>query len=176
MFSVIASPLTDALKGDKRKGKIEWTDTCHVAFQKLKELLCTKPILHAPNFNRQFIVQTDASDFGMGIVLSQVDDKQNEHPILYLSKKFSNSERKYCTTERECAAIIYAIKKLHFYLDGHQEFLIQTDHNPLTWLKSNSNSNSRLMRWALALQPYNFKIVHRKGTLHKNVDVLSRIK
>ncbi|GBL73262.1 Transposon Tf2-9 polyprotein, partial [Araneus ventricosus] len=123
---------------------------------------------------REFIVQTDSSDMGMGVVLSQLNEDKEEHPILYLSKKFSNVERKYCTTEKECASIIFAIKRLHYYLDG-QNFTIMTDHNPLVWLKSNASSNPRLMRWALALQPYNFKIIHRPGKNHQNADSLSRL-
>ncbi|GBN63715.1 Transposon Tf2-9 polyprotein [Araneus ventricosus] len=111
---------------------------------------------------------------GMGVVLSQLNENKEEHPILYLSKKFSNVERKYCTTEKECASIIFAIKRLHYYLDG-QNFTIMTDHNPLVWLKSNASSNPRLMRWALALQPYNFKIIHRPGKNHQNADSLSRL-
>ncbi|GBM54925.1 hypothetical protein AVEN_77831-1 [Araneus ventricosus] len=109
----------------------------------------------------------------VGIVMSQRDSKNEEHPILYLSKKFSDSERKYSTTERECACIIYAIKKLKYYLDG-QKFTIQTDHNPLVWLKINAGTNPRLKRWSLCLQPFNYKVVHRAGKKNQNADCLSR--
>ncbi|KAF8768490.1 Retrovirus-related Pol polyprotein like [Argiope bruennichi] len=131
-FSVIAAPLTNALK-----------------------------------------VQTDASDVGMGVVMSQLDSEGKEHPILYLSKKFSDAEKKYSTTEKECASIVYAIKKLKFYLDG-QHFTIVTDHNPLVWLKTNAGNNPRLMRWSLALQPYNYTVTHKPGSKHQNADGLSR--
>ncbi|GFT85907.1 transposon Tf2-9 polyprotein [Trichonephila clavipes] len=96
----------------------------------------------------------------MGAVLTQLTEQGEEHPILYLSKKFSEVEKRYCTTEKECASIVFAIKRLHYYLDGNS-FLVMTDHNPLVWLNRNVSSNPRLMRWALALQPYNFRIVHR---------------
>ncbi|GFT98957.1 hypothetical protein TNCV_3793461 [Trichonephila clavipes] len=96
--------------------------------------LIDKPVLYAPNFEREFIVQTDASNAGMGAVLTQLTEQGEEHPILYL---------------------------------------IMTDHNPLVWLNRNVSSNPRLMRWALALQPYNFRIVHRSGKSHKNADSLS---
>ncbi|GBM03940.1 Retrovirus-related Pol polyprotein from transposon 17.6 [Araneus ventricosus] len=174
LYSVIAAPLTDTLKGKAKRGDIDWTEACEEAFQELKGKLIDKPVLYSPNFNREFIVQTDSSDMGMGVVLSQLNENKEEHPILYLSKKFSNVERKYCTTEKECASIIFAIKRLHYYLDG-QNFTIMTDHNPLVWLKSNASSNPRLMRWALALQPYNFKIIHRPGKNHQNADSLSRL-
>lgn len=173
MFSVIAAPLTNALRGRVKRGEITWTEDCEKSFQELKGKLTDKPVLYAPDFGREFIVQTDSSDFGMGIVLSQLNDNQEEHPVLYLSKKFSNTEKKYGTTEKECASIIFAIKKLHYYLDG-QKFTVITDHNPLVWLRSNASSNPRLMRWALALQPYEFKIIHRSGKDNKNADALSR--
>ncbi|GFT88931.1 retrovirus-related Pol polyprotein from transposon 297 [Trichonephila clavipes] len=173
LFSVIAAPLTDALKGRAKKGEITWTTECENAFRELKGKLIDKPVLYAPNFEREFIVQTDASNAGMGAVLTQLTEQGEEHPILYLSKKFSQVEKRYCTTEKECASIVFAIKRLHYYLDGNS-FLVMTDHNPLMWLNRNVSSNPRLMRWALALQPYNFRNVHRSGKSHKNADSLSR--
>ncbi|GFR30687.1 retrovirus-related Pol polyprotein from transposon 17.6 [Trichonephila clavata] len=130
-------------------------------------------MLHAPDFSKPFILQTDASDQGYGVVLTQ-KNKDIEHPILFLSKKFTATERKYSTTEKECAAILYAIKKLKGYIDGQTEFYIQTDHNPLVWLKNNAGNNGRLLRWALALQSFNFTIMHKKGKDNLNVDCLSR--
>ncbi|GFU36347.1 retrovirus-related Pol polyprotein from transposon 297 [Trichonephila clavipes] len=128
-------------KGRAKKGEITWTTECENAFRELKGKLIDKPVLYAPNFEREFIVQTDASNAGMGAVLTQLNEQGEEHPILYLN---GNS------------------------------FLIMTDHNPLVWLNRNVSSNPRLMRWALALQPYNFRIVHRSGKSHKNADSLSR--
>ncbi|GFU75495.1 retrovirus-related Pol polyprotein from transposon 297 [Trichonephila clavipes] len=167
LFSVIAAPLTDALKGRAKKGEIKWTTECENAFRELKGKLIDKPVLYAPNFEREFIVQTDASNAGRGAVLTQLTEQGEEHPILYLSKKFSEVEKRYCTTEKECASIVFAIKRLHYYLDGNS-FLVMTDHNPLVWLNRNVSSNPRLVRWALALQPYNFRIVHRSDTLFTN--------
>ncbi|GBO19822.1 Retrovirus-related Pol polyprotein from transposon 297 [Araneus ventricosus] len=109
----------------------------------------------------------------MGVVLSQRDAENEEHPVLYLSKKISDAERKYSATEREWAAIIYAIKKLKYYLDG-QIFTIETDHNPSVWLKSNAGSNPRLMRWSLELQPFQYKVIHKAGKNNSNADALSR--
>ncbi|GFW99667.1 retrovirus-related Pol polyprotein from transposon 297 [Trichonephila clavipes] len=110
LFSVIAAPLTDALKGRAKKGEIKWTTECENAFRELKGKLIDKPVLYAPNFEREFIVQTDASNAGMGAVLTQLTEQGEEHPILYLSKKFSEVEKRYCTTEKECASIVFAIK------------------------------------------------------------------
>ncbi|GBM20257.1 Retrovirus-related Pol polyprotein from transposon 17.6 [Araneus ventricosus] len=174
MFSVITAPLTDLLKGRNKKGKIEWNEECTKAIELLKDKLTSKPILHAPDFTKPFILQTDASDLGYGVVLAQKDNEGREHPILYISKKFTSAERKYSTTEKECAAILYGIKKLKGYIDRQTEFCIQTDHNPLVWLKKNAGTNQRLLRWALALQAHNYTIEHKKGKDNLNVDCISR--
>ncbi|GBM54837.1 Retrovirus-related Pol polyprotein from transposon 17.6 [Araneus ventricosus] len=120
-------------------------------------------------------MQTDDSDLWIRIVLSQHDDRNEEHPVLYLSTKFTDAKRKYGTTEKECAAILYAIKKLKYYLDG-KHFTIETDHNPLGWLNSNAGTNQRLMRWSLALQPFLYKVFQKAGNKHLNTDALSRSK
>ncbi|KFM73170.1 Retrovirus-related Pol polyprotein from transposon 297, partial [Stegodyphus mimosarum] len=88
-------------------------------------------IKRAPDFNKEFILQTDASDSGMGVILAQKDERDNEHPVLYLSKQFTETEEKSSPTEKKCAAIIFAVKKLQCYLDEHTKFLIMTDPNPL---------------------------------------------
>ncbi|GFW27216.1 retrovirus-related Pol polyprotein from transposon 412 [Trichonephila clavipes] len=139
-------------------GKIVWNDKCSESFKMLKEKLSGKPVLHthASEFSKSFILQTDASDEGYGVVLTQKDENGKEHPILFLSKKFSVTERKYSTTEKKRAAISYAIKKLKGYIDRQTEFYIQTDHNPLLWRKNNAGNNGRLLHWALALQSFNF--------------------
>jgi hypothetical protein len=171
-YSVIAAPLTSALKGKVRKEKIIWTPECEKAFIELKLKLVENPVLFSPDFGKDFVLQTDASATGAGIVLSQ-RGKGEEHPILYLSKKFSRAEQNYSTIERELAAIVYGLKKLSHYLDG-QVFTIETDHNPLVFLNKMMGTNARLTRWALCLQQYNFKIVHRAGKLNGNADGLSR--
>ncbi|KAF8791081.1 Retrovirus-related Pol polyprotein like [Argiope bruennichi] len=105
-FSVVLAPLTNLLKGRCRKSIIEWNSSCQTVFEELKEKLSKNPVLYSPNFSEQFIIQCDASNLGIGVVLTQVSDNDEEHPIMYLSKKFSSAEQKYSTTERACAAII----------------------------------------------------------------------
>ncbi|GBN13974.1 Retrovirus-related Pol polyprotein from transposon 17.6, partial [Araneus ventricosus] len=112
MFSTIAAPLTRCLKGKCRKGVVHWTEDCEKAFNSLKQALASKPVLHFPDYNRQFILQTDASENGIGVVLSQVTEDDKEHPIVYLSRKFSDVEKRYCVSEKECAAIIFGIQRL----------------------------------------------------------------
>ncbi|GFS93341.1 retrovirus-related Pol polyprotein from transposon 297 [Trichonephila clavipes] len=172
-YSTIASPLTDALKGKVKKEKITRDEKCGKAFEELKAKLVTQPILFAPDFATEFILQTDASEVGAGVVLSQRIEGE-EHPIVFLSKKFSKAERNYSTVERELAAIIFGLKRLKHYLDG-QKFIIETDHNPLRYLNKMGSTNPRLQRWALSLQPFNFEIKHKPGRLHGNADGLSRL-
>ncbi|GFV05523.1 retrovirus-related Pol polyprotein from transposon 297 [Trichonephila clavipes] len=172
-YSTIASPLTDALKGKIKKEKITWDEKCGKAFEELKAKLVTQPILFAPDFATEFILQTDASEVGAGVVLSQRIEGE-EHPIVFLSKKFSKAERNYSTVERKLAAIIFGLKRLKHYLDG-QKFIIETDHNPLRYLNKMGSTNPRLQRWALSLQPFNFEIKHKPGRLHGNADGLSRL-
>ncbi|GFX80118.1 retrovirus-related Pol polyprotein from transposon 17.6 [Trichonephila clavipes] len=86
--------------------------------------LSKNPVLYSPDFTKPFIIQCDASNLGIGVVLSQVCENE-EHPIMFLSKKLSLAEQKYSTTEKECAAIIFAVQKLKCYLDGHQKLVIQ---------------------------------------------------
>ncbi|GFT82015.1 retrovirus-related Pol polyprotein from transposon 297 [Trichonephila clavipes] len=116
-YSTTASPLTDALKGKIKKEKITWDEKCGKAFEELRAKLVTQPILFAPDFATDFILQTDASEAGVGVVLSQRIEGE-EHPIVFLSKKFSKAERNYSTVERELAAIIFGLKRLNHYLDG----------------------------------------------------------
>ncbi|GFY34151.1 retrovirus-related Pol polyprotein from transposon 297 [Trichonephila clavipes] len=139
--NTIASPLTDALKGKIKKEKITWDEKCGKAFEELKAKLVSQPILFAPDFATDFILQTDASEVGAGVVLSQRIEGE-EHPIVFLSKKFSKAERNYSTVERELTAIIFGLKRLKHYLDG-QKFIIETDHNPLRYLNKMGSTNPR---------------------------------
>ncbi|GFT06750.1 retrovirus-related Pol polyprotein from transposon 297 [Trichonephila clavipes] len=130
---------TNKTQGRNRKSTVDWNSSCQNAFEELKTRLSKNPVLYSPDFTKPFIIQCDASNLGIGVVLSQVCENE-EHPIMFLSKKLSLAEQKYSTTEKECAAIIFAVQKLKCYLDGHQKFVIQTDHNPLVW--------RRFVEWA----------------------------
>lgn len=115
-------------------------------------------------------MQTDASKFAIGAVLSQ-----DNHPVSYASRTLNGSEQNYSTIEKELLAIVWATKHFRPYLFG-RKFLIETDHRPLTWLFSIKEPNSKLVRWRLRLQEYDYEIKYKKGVLNGNADALYRIK
>ena len=169
-FSSIAAPLTDLTR---KNSPNRIPDDCDRTFKKLKEGLCAAPILCSPNFEQQFILQTDASERGVGAVLSQMDDDNTDHPVAFYSRKLLDREEKYSTVEKECLAIKVAVEVFKVYLLG-RHFIIQTDHRALEWLARVKDKNARLTCWSLALQSYDFNVVYRKGTANGNADGLSR--
>lgn len=170
-FASLATPLTDLTK--KSPAKFCWTSECEEAFNSLKDLLCHEPVLQSPNFSERFIVQVDASDVGLGAVLAQ-GEADDERPVLFLSRKLFERERKYSTIEKEGLAIKWAVDSLRYYLLG-REFTLRTDHRALKWMQTMQNSNSRILRWCLTLQPYVFTIEHCPGKKNLIADYLSRL-
>ena len=172
-YSTIAAPLTDLTQ--KRKPSIvTWSPECEDAFNRLKKILCSVPVMKSPDFEQEFILQTDASDRAVGAVLSQMDADGGDRPIAYYSRKLLPRETRYSTIEKECLAIKLGIKAFNHYLLG-RKFTIQTDHYSLTWLDRMKETNSRLTRWSLFLQSYHFTVTHRSGKDNANVDALSRL-
>ena len=170
-FSTIVAPLTDTLKKGT-PNHILWNETMENAFDEIKCALTSAPILKLPDFNRPFQVAVDASDTGLGAVLTQMygDEK---FPVIYLSRKLLPREARYSVVERECLALVWAVKKLHTYLYG-REFVIESDHAPLLHLNKAKSENGRLMRWALLLSQYRFRIISVRGSLNFGPDWLSR--
>ena len=128
-YSSIAAPLTDLTKKSAPR-KVVWTAGCEQAFQELKKCLCGSPVLRSPDFTKTFILQTDASDRGVGAVLSQQDEEGHDHPIAYFSRKLLPREEKYSTIEKECLAIKLGIQAFQVYLLG-KPFIVHTDHRAL---------------------------------------------
>ena len=168
-FSEIAAPLTHLTE---KKTAFQWTSDCQTAFDELKEALCEAPILAYPSSVGQFIVDTDASNIGIGGVLSQVQNGK-ERAIWYASKKLSRAQRRYCVTRRELLAVVVFLQEFRHYLLG-QEFLLRTDHNSLRWICNFRAPQGQLARWLEVISQYNCKIVHREGKKHGNADALSR--
>lgn len=174
-YAEIAHPLTELTRKN-----IEWVwgDEQRNAFNRIKTILTSRPLLSYPDFSREFIIQTDASGYGLGAVLSQMQrsphsDEEVEVVIAYASRHLNERERKWSTTEKECLAIIYAVTVFRPYVYG-RVFTCVTDHRPLEWLMSKKEPTGKLERWALKLQEYQMKIGYRSGLSNQNADCLSR--
>ena len=168
-FSKIASPLNRLTRKDV---SFVWSPECEIAFQTLKNRLCSPPILAYPDFSQPFHLFTDASQSAIGYVLGQVIDGK-ECVIAFGGRELSSAETRYSTTEREALAVVDGIKRYEPYLSG-RKFYVHTDHGSLTWLMRVKDPTGRLARWALRLQQYDFEIIHRPGTANGNADALSR--
>jgi hypothetical protein len=171
-FASIASPLYKLLRKDAPKG-VEWTDDCEWAFQTLKDSLTSPPVLAFPDFEKHFVIETDASSTGLGAVLLQETDLGRQ-PIAYASRTCSAQEKNYSATEIECLGVIYALQQFRCYVLG-TKFTLVTDHQALQNLKLMKNPSGRIARWLMALLEYDFNLVYRKGRLNTTADCLSRL-
>ena len=168
-FSEIAKPLTRLTEKDQ---PFTWTSEQEEARLELQKRLLTAPILAYPDPSAEFILDTDASGYGIGAVLSQVQNGK-ERVIAYGSKSLTKEERRYCVTRRELLAVVYFLKQYRHYLYG-QKFRIRTDHGALRWLTNFKDPQGQVARWLEVLGTYHFEIEHRPGLRHGNADALSR--
>ena len=169
-YADIAAPLTDLTSS---KVTFTWSPQHQKAFETLRQALVSPPILDYPTHDDHFVLTTDASDVGLGAILSTLRGIVVE----YASRSLNSTERKYSTTEKECLAIVWAVRKFRHFLLG-APFTLETDHKPLEWLESAKISHARsqrLERWSLELRAYDFKVVHRPGKDNCHVDSLSRL-
>jgi hypothetical protein len=168
-FSDLAYPLNQL----KRKGQAwVWGHEQQKAYETLKDKLCTAPVLRHPDFTQPFVLQTDASGYGLGAVLTQHLDGE-EHPIAYASRTLEDRETRHAIIEKEALAIAWGIHHFRHYLLG-RHFTVQTDHKPLLALQRIKDQNARLQKLSLRLQGYRFTIEHRAGVKNQNADHLSR--
>lgn len=143
-----------------------------VAFTTLKDKLTSAPLLQYPDFTQPFLLTTDASNYAIGAVLSQ-GAIGSDKPVSYASRTLNKAEGNYSTIEKELLAILFGVKTFRPYLFG-RKFKIITDHKPLVWLFNVKDPGSRLIRWRLKLEEYDYEIVYKKGKLNANADALSR--
>ncbi|KAM7285215.1 uncharacterized protein ISCGN_032173 [Ixodes scapularis] len=165
----LAQPLNQLLRKNSRW---IWGREHDAAFASLAKAIADTASLHLPDLNRHFVVQTDASDYGVGAVLLQEHDGQLR-PVAFASRTLTPPERNYSVTEKEGLAVMFALKKFDLYLDG-TTFVIQTNHAALTWIQRLKEPAGRLARWALTLQRYSYTVEYRKGSSNKVADALSR--
>ena len=168
-YAKIAAPLHDLLKKDK---KFCWSEEAEIAFKELKHKLVTAPILRYPQFDKEFVLSTDSSDFSIGYVLSQVHDGK-ELPICYGGRALRNNELKWHITDKEGLALVEGIQHFRHYL-ANTKFTVFTDNVSVKYLQNIKDCQGRLGRWSLLLQGYTFEIKHKPGSKNYTADYLSR--
>lgn len=162
----------------KKDVKFIWTKSCQKAFEKIKNILTSEPVLAHFDPSLPLQLTVDASAKAVGAVLSHIDDKNNERPIAYASKMLTDAQQKYATIEREAWAIIFGITHFKDYL-FLKEFTLVTDHRPLLYIFGERKgipiyAANRLQRWAYLISNYNYKIKYIKSKENR-ADYLSRI-
>ena len=169
-FADIAKPLTDLTKGN---ATFVWSSDCAKAFETLKAKLTSAPVLSFPDFAKEFTVECDASDVGLGATLSQQDADAAPRVIAFASRALAPRESNYSATERELLALIWSTRHFAPYLMG-THFNVITDHQALKWLNVNKDTSPRLARWLMSLQDLDFSITYRPGKDNGPPDALSR--
>ncbi|PKU68694.1 RNA-directed DNA polymerase [Dendrobium catenatum] len=163
-FSTIAAPITELLKGDR----FVWTAEADNRFKQLKQVISTAPVLALPNFNEVFEVDCDASNVGIGAVLSQ-----RGHPIAFFSEKLNDVRQKYSVYDKEFYAVVQALRHWEHYLLPH-EFILFTDHEALRFLNTQQKLKGRHAAWVEYLGAFHFVLKHKSGKLNQVADALSR--
>ena len=182
-FSRITKPIREVITGlenqSKRAAKktyIEWTDAANTAFEHLKIMCVSTPILAYPNYQLPFSLHTDSSTDGLGAVLYQKQDGK-QRVIAYASRSVSKAESNYPAHKLEFLALKWAVcEKFHEYLYGSKPFEVFTDNNPLTYVLTSAKLDACGQRWVAKLANYNFSIKYRCGVSNTEADALSRIK
>jgi hypothetical protein len=177
-YSQIARPLIDLTR---KATPFHWEESQVKAFETMKTLMCSKPILRQPNYAKQFYLATDALAYRVGAVLLQEGEinprtnKPTQHPIAYYSATFTPTEQNYDIYEQELLAVLKALQQWRPHVAAMEiPVIILTDHANLTFWKNPKTVNQRVARWFNILQDYNLQIKHVPGKLHAAADMLSR--
>ena len=171
-LSETQSSLYTLLKKDQA---FNWTEDQEHAFQQTKDLLASNNFLGHPDWNKPFVLSTDASSKAAAAVLEQfLDDPKQPRPIAYWSKAFNQTQRNYSASDRELFAMYHAIKNFRSYLLG-TKFVVVTDCQALTFILGNRLTNPKWIRTSLKLAEYDFKILYRPGKQNIPADALSRL-
>ena len=173
LFSEVAAPLTELTKGGKL-GVICFNDSQRTAFKQLKQKLCESASLAVPDYPRPFTIQCDANTYAVGCCLSQIDDHDQERPLAFGSSKFTDTQTRWSTIEKEAYAVVYALQQFEHIVFGSRIDLY-TDHNPLQYIVNNNTTCTKLTRWALYLSKFDLVMHHKSGVLNNNADCLSRL-
>ena len=182
-FAKIAAPLYDLTSGDNKDKKSEHVDLsteAREAFNHLKAACLQAPILAFPDFDKPFLLETDASGRGLGAVLSQKQADGRYHPIAYASRVMNETEQRYHSNKQEFLALKWVVtEQFHEYLSPYgknrNEFVVRTDNNLLTYIFSSANLDAAGQRWVSRLASYNFSLEYQKGKDNTVADFLSRM-
>ncbi|KAL0164283.1 hypothetical protein M9458_040036 [Cirrhinus mrigala] len=173
-YSTIASPLTSLLKNKPKK--LCWTEEASHAFNTLKTSFTSAPVLKHPDPDLPFVVEVDASDCGIGAVLSQRHGQPGKlHPCAFYSRKLTSAERNYDVGNKELLSMKAAIEEWRHWLEGARHpFQVITDHKNLEYIKGAKRLNPRQARWALFFTRFDFTVTYRPGSKNSKADALSR--
>jgi transposase InsO family protein len=171
-YSKLVAPMTALTKKDIH---FHWTNSCQGAFEALKEKFTTAPILRHFNPEAPTVVETDASDYAIGTIISQMGTDGLLHPVAFDSRKFQPAELNYEIHDKEMLAIVWAFKRWRsLLLSTTSPVTVLTDHLALTYFMSDKQLTRRQSRWAEMLADYNFVVSYRPGKQSEKPDALSR--
>uniref|UniRef100_A0A673Z7X0 Gypsy retrotransposon integrase-like protein 1 n=1 Tax=Salmo trutta TaxID=8032 RepID=A0A673Z7X0_SALTR len=174
-FGQVAAPITSLMKGGPVR--LRWSAEADRAFHRLKVLFTNAPVLAHPDPSLPFIVEVDASEAGVGAVLSQRSGVPPKlRPCAFFSKKLSPAERNYDVGDRELLAVVRALTVWRHWLEGARHpFLIWTDHRNLEYIRAARRLNPRQARWAMFFTRFNFTLSYIPGSRNRKADALSRL-
>ena len=172
-LAMIAHPLYELIKS-KGRDQFKWTEEHQGSFDKIKSILTSNQVMGHPRLDREFVLDVDASDYALGVELSQPDGNGALRPIFYGSRHLSKSERNYSATARETLAVVFGCEQFREYLQGRR-FTIRSDHNPLVWLRGMKEPKRPYSGWIMRLEQFEYKIEYRPGKEHANADYNSRV-
>ena len=163
----------------KKGQKWNWSHNCETAFNMAKRMLSSLALLVHFDSKKEVILTCDASQYGIGAVLSHINDNNDEQPIAFGSRTLHPAEKKYSQIEKEALAVVFGVKKFHNYLFG-KPFTINSDHKPLLTLPNEAKAiptmvSGRIQRWAILLSAYEYKFKFKPGKEIANADVMSRL-
>lgn len=153
--------------------KFLWDEDCEKAFIELKQQLSSEPVLAFPRLGEDFIVDVDASDLAFGGVLMQEGSDSQLHPVAYFSDSVQKSQKSWAPTTKEAFALVLAVRHWHVYLAG-RHFVLNSDHNPLVFMRQQKDPRGKFARWILELEDYDYTVKYVKGVENVKADALSR--
>ena len=173
-YASVVEPMRALLRKDT---DFTWTDAAQQSFEQVKGMIASGPALRLFDPNKRTVVSTDASDYGLGAVLTQMNKNGEEETVAFASRSLTDAEKKYSIVEKEALACVWAAEKWRVWLWG-RKFLLRTDHQALTTLlttKGNNRAGLRIARWSARLMEFDYDVQYRPGSQNNVADCLSRL-